>query len=46
MFTSIRSHIWAYPVLEIVHISGIALLLGNLVSPELRVFCLGAALPV
>ena len=39
------SHPWAYPVLEIVHIVGIALLLGNLVLFELRAFGLGAALP-
>jgi hypothetical protein len=40
------SHPWAYPVLEIVHIVGIALLLGNLVLFELRAFGVGAALPV
>jgi hypothetical protein len=38
-------HPWAYPVLEIVHIVGIALLLGNLVLFELRAFGFGAALP-
>ncbi|MDO9114086.1 MAG: hypothetical protein Q8M93_24500 [Polaromonas sp.] len=46
MFAALRSHLWAYPALEMVHISGIALLLGNLVLLELRVFGLGAALPV
>lgn len=46
MFESLRSHVWAYPALEVVHIVGIALLLGNLVLLELRVFGLGAALPV
>jgi hypothetical protein len=46
MFESLRSHVWAYPALEVVHITGIALLLGNLVLLELRVFGLGAALPV
>lgn len=46
MFASLQSHPWAYPVLEIFHIVGIALLLGNLVLFELRVFGLGAALPV
>ncbi len=46
MFTAIKTHAWAYPVLEIVHIAGIALLLGNLVLLELRVFGRGAALPV
>ncbi len=37
---------WVYPVLEMVHIVGIALLLGNLVLLEARVFGAGAALPV
>ncbi|HEY8359850.1 MAG TPA: hypothetical protein VIL30_20535 [Ramlibacter sp.] len=46
MFTGLQSHPWAYPVLEIVHIFGIALLLGNLVLLELRVFGRGAALPI
>jgi hypothetical protein len=46
MFEAIRSHAWAYPALEVVHIAGIALLLGNLVLLELRVFGRGAALPV
>jgi hypothetical protein len=43
---ALQSNAWAYPVLEIVHIVGIALLLGNLVLLELRVFGRGAALPV
>lgn len=46
MFTALKTHVWAYPALEIVHISGIALLLGNLVLLELRVFGIGAGLPV
>ena len=46
MLTELRSHVWAYPALEIVHVTGIALLLGNLVLLEMRVFGLGAALPV
>ena len=46
MFIALKSHLWAYPALEIVHITGIALLLGNLVLLELRVFGHGAALPV
>lgn len=43
---ALQSHAWAYPALEIVHIVGIALLLGNLVLLEVRVFGRGAALPV
>lgn len=44
--TSLAAHPWAYPALEVVHIVGIALLLGNLVLFELRVFGLGKALPL
>lgn len=46
MFAALKSHLWAYPALEMVHITGIALLLGNLVLLEVRVFGWGAALPV
>jgi len=46
MFASITSSAWAYPALEIVHIAGIAMLFGNLVLLEMRVFGKGAALPV
>lgn len=46
MFAGLQSHAWAYPALEMVHIVGIGLLLGNLVLLELRVFGRGAALPV
>lgn len=37
---------WAYPALEVIHVIGIGLLLGNLVLLELRVFGRGAGLPV
>ena len=46
MFDALRSIPWAYPALEVLHIVGIALLVGNLVLLELRVFGRGAALPV
>jgi hypothetical protein len=46
MFGWIVSHPWAYPVLEVLHIVGIALLLGNLVLFELRVWGFGNELPV
>jgi len=46
MWTALAAHPWAYPLLEVVHLAGIALLLGNLVLLELRVFGAGAALPV
>jgi hypothetical protein len=42
----IATHAWAYPLLEVVHIVGIALLLGSPVLLELRVWGLGAALPL
>lgn len=45
MLASLASHPWAYPMLEVAHLLGVALLLGNLVLLELRVFGLGAALP-
>jgi hypothetical protein len=43
---ALRTHPWAYPALEVVHIFGIALLVGNLVLIELRVWGVGAALDV
>ncbi len=46
MFAWIVSHPIAYPALEVVHIVGIALLLGNLALFELRVWGLGQDLPV
>jgi len=46
MLAAIQSSSWAYPALEVVHIVGIALLVGNLVALEMRVFGRGAILPV
>lgn len=43
---ALAEHPWAYPALEAAHIVGIALLVGNLVLFELRVWGLGAALPL
>ncbi len=45
MFAALKSSSWAYPALEVVHILGIGLLLGNLLLLELRVFGHGASLP-
>lgn len=42
----LATHPWAYPALEVAHIVGIALLIGNLVLLELRVWGVGATLPV
>lgn len=46
MLVALGAHPWAYPMLEVVHLVGVALLLGNLVLLELRVFGWGKALPV
>ena len=45
-FAGLSSSVWAYPALEILHICGIAMLLGNLVLLEMRVFGRGAVLDV
>lgn len=45
-FAALKSSVWAYPALEVLHICGIALLLGNLVLLEMRVFGGGAMLDV
>jgi hypothetical protein len=42
----LATHPWAYPALEVAHIVGIALLVGNLALLELRVWGAGTALPV
>lgn len=43
---SLASSTWLYPALEVVHVFGIALLVGSLVLFELRVWGVAAALPV
>lgn len=45
-FAWIATHPYAYPLLEVLHIVGIGALLGSLLLLELRVWGLGAALPV
>ena len=30
MFTALAAHPWAYPLLEVMHLLGVALVLGNL----------------
>lgn len=45
-FAWIATHPYAYPLLEVLHIVGISALLGSLLLLELRVWGLGAALPV
>lgn len=46
MGQALAAHPWAYPMLEVMHILGIGLLFGNLVLLEVRLWGLGAALPV
>lgn len=46
MFAGLQSHAWAYPALEALHIVGIALLLGNLVALEMRIFGRASAIPL
>ncbi len=46
MFTALSVHPWAYPLLEVVHIWGIALIIGNLMALEVRVWGGAANLPV
>lgn len=43
---ALQTHPWAFPALEAIHIAGIAGMLGNLMIFELRLFGLGAALPI
>ena len=45
-FTWIGSSPWLYPALEVVHLFGVALLVGNLVAFESRVLGWGQALPL
>ncbi len=46
LWPGLAEHPYAYPALEVLHILGIALLVGNLLLFELRVWGLGSALPV
>lgn len=46
MIELLRSSSWVYPLLEVVHLLGIAMLLGNLLLLELRLFGLAPTIPV
>ncbi|WP_157084850.1 hypothetical protein [Hydrogenophaga palleronii] len=46
MFEALGAHPWVYPMLEVVHLIGVGLLLGNLTLLELRVLGWGKALPL
>lgn len=45
-FPALAAHPWAYPALETAHIVGIALLVGNLVLLEFRVWGAAVELPM
>lgn len=44
--TWVRTSVWAYPVIETVHIVAFAALFGALLSFEVRVFGIGRAVPL
>jgi hypothetical protein len=46
LLPGLAGHPWAYPALEVVHLIGLGLLVGNLMLLELRVWGFGPALPV
>lgn len=46
MLSGLAASAWAYPALEVVHLLGVGLLIGNLVALEARVFGAAPALPV
>lgn len=46
MFAALGAHAWAYPMLEVAHLLGVGLLLGNLTLLELRVFGWARGLPL
>jgi hypothetical protein len=43
---ALQTSVWAYPILEVVHIASIALLFGSVALVELRVLGLGRTLPL
>ena len=38
MFQSLAAHPWAYPALEVIHLLGVSLIIGNLLLLEVRLF--------
>lgn len=46
MLDALVIHPWAYPMLEVIHLLGASLLLGNLALLEMRVFGAGQSLAV
>jgi hypothetical protein len=46
MWQQLAVHPWAYPALEVAHLLGIALLVGNLVALEARVWGAAPQLPL
>jgi hypothetical protein len=46
VLADLAAHPWAYPALEVVHLIGVALILGNLLALECRVFGLARTIPI
>lgn len=46
MLSGLAASSWAYPALEVAHLLGVGLLIGNLLALEARVFGLAPALPL
>ena len=43
---AMRQSLWLYPIVEIVHLAGIALLFGSIAILDLRLLGLSRAIPV
>jgi len=43
---ALQTHPWAFPALEAIHIAGVAMLVGNLVLFEARLFGLGSGIAI
>jgi hypothetical protein len=46
MFQSLAAHPWAYPALEVIHLLGVSLIIGNLLLLELRLFGRSEQIPI
>lgn len=43
---ALQTHPWAFPALEAIHIAGVAMLVGNLILFEARLFGLGSGIAI
>ena len=46
MFQSLAAHPWAYPALEVIHLLGVSLIIGNLLLLELCLFGRSQQIPL